>query len=429
MFGEQYFIDRLAGLYELSPVKYLSGTGELRFNNMISSVQWELVVPITGDHTLFLHHKGYSDLGLFINPEILGNPGFSLIGSSSYGEWNVSIPSIQIFNVSTNINSEMLTSINCYAREILLRRCGTSHNETDHIEGLIRNFDFLGSKVIQDGSRSLLDKIRVIVRNKEIIFQTIKDSNIVKAQLKSKRIDRAILSTVTLPIDQGENIEEIYSLLNTICWLLSLINVNACLCPIVQQWSGQELIEINIRNLISSPFHSNVIIDNKNVRNGIVDMFNNYYEEYCKIDSAINMNIFVNNLLGMYEGKFLEHKIVGLLLSYEYILTKYLIYLGYDENEVAKLSIQDKLRRLNINLRFIPSRLLGDILRENVRNPLFHSGEITLLNTDEKINVFKDYFDLLIQIVLKLIGYTGGYISPIDYEVRHILGTAIRGAV
>jgi len=423
VFGEQYFIDRLAGLYELSPVKYLSGTGELHFNNIISSVQWELVVPITGEHTLFLHHKGYSDLGLFIDPKILGNPGFSLSGSSSYGEWDVSIPTIQIFDVSTSINSEMLISMNCYAREILLRKCGTIHNEIDHIKGLIRNFDFLGSEVTQDGSRSSLDKIRVIIRNKEISFRTIKDSNMVKALLKSKRIDRALLSTVTLPLDQGENIEEIYSLLKTICWLLSLINVNACLCPIVQQWSGQELIAINIRNLISSQFHRNIIIDNKNVRNGIVDIFNNCYEEYCNIDSAINLSIFVSNLLGMYEGKFLEHKIVGLLLSYEYILTKYLIYLGHDENEVAKLSIQDKLRRLNIILRFIPSRLLGDILRENVRNPLFHSGELTLLNTDEKTNVFKEYFDLLIQIVLKLIGYTGGYISPIDYEVRHILGT------
>lgn len=130
------------------------------------------------------------------------------------------------------------------------------------------------------------------------------------------------------------------------------------------------------------------------------------------------MQIFTHNLLGMYEGKFLETKIAGLLLSYEYVLTNYLLSIGLGQSKVLDLSIKDKLYRLNNDLRFIPSRLLGDKIRTNVRNPLFHTGELTLLNTSEKIEFFKEYFDLLIQIVLKLLGYSGEYISPIDFCIR-----------
>lgn len=414
MFGEQYFRDRLFGIYDFSPICYLSGIGELLHENTVMSIQWELVVSITGEQILALHYNG------LVNPNILGDPGLSLNGTSNCGTWNIVIPSMQIFNISESFNTGVPSSIKCCAREIFLRRREISQNQVDHIEGLIRNFDFLGSDVTQDGSRRSLDQINVTILNKEIHFRIIQESNQIKDQIQSKRIDRALLSSVTIPLEPNETSESLYDLLNSICWFLSLLNINACMCPIVRHWAGSELQQIHIRDLISSPYHRNVIIDNHDVRHGIRNIFNNCYEEFARIDSAINMSLFVSNMLGMYEGKFLEHKLVGLVLSYEFLLTRYLVYLGHSLQEVTNLSIQDKLRRLNNSLRFIPSRLLGDNLREQVRNPIFHTGEITMLNTAEKLDIYREYLDLLIQIVLRILSYNGGYISPLDYRVRQI---------
>lgn len=413
MFGEQYFRDRLFGLYEFSPISYLSGIGELLYDNTVMPIQWELVVAITGEQVLALHYDG------FVNPNIVGNSDLSLNGSSNCGTWDIAMPSMQVFDISEGFSTGS-SSIKCYAREIFLSRTEISQNKVDHIEGLIRNFDFLGSDVTQEGSRRTLDQLNVTIRNKEIRFRTIQESKLIKAKIKSKRIDRAILSSVTIPLAQNETSENTYNLLNSICWFLSLLNINACMCPIVKHWADSELQQIYIRDLISSPYHRNVIIDNMNVRHGIRDIFNNCYEGFASIDSAIDMRLFVSNLLGMYEGKFLEHKLVGLVLSYEFLLTRYLVYLGHSLQEVSNLSIQGKLRRLNNSMRFIPSRLLGDNLREQVRNPIFHTGEISVLNVDEKLHIYREYLDLLVQIVLRILGYNGGYISPLDYQVRPI---------
>ncbi|MHB8075655.1 hypothetical protein [Desulfosporosinus fructosivorans] len=414
MFGEQYFRDRLFGIYEFSPISYLSGTGELLYDNTVMPIQWEFVVAITGEQLLALHYDG------FVDPNIIGNPALSLNGSSNCGTWDITIPSMQVFDISMSSSIGVSNSIKCYAREIFIRQRGTSQNQVDHIEGLIRNFDFLGSDVTQEGSRRTLDQINVTILNKEIRFRTIQESDLIKEQIKSKRIDRALLSTMTIPLAPNETSENLYSLQSSICWFLSLLNINACMCPIVRHWAGSELQQIHVRDLISSPYHRNVIIDNHEVRHGIRNILNNCYDEFARVDSVIDMRLFVSNLLGMYEGKFLEHKLVGLVLSYEFLLTRYLVYLGHNLQEVTNLSIQDKLRRLNNSMRFISSRLLGDNLREQVRNPIFHTGEISMLNVDEKISIYKEYLDLLIQIVLRIVGYNDGYISPIDYRVRPI---------
>lgn len=196
MFGEQYFRDRLFGIYEFSPIRYLSGTGELLYDNTVMSIQWEFVVTITGEQVLALHYDG------FVDPNIIGNPVLSLNGSSNCGTWNITIPSMQVFDISMSSSTGVSSSIKCFAREIFIRRRGASQNQVDHIEGLIRNFDFLGSDVTQEGSRRTLDQINVTIRNKEIRFRTIQESDLIKEQIKSKRIDRALLSTMTIPLPQ-----------------------------------------------------------------------------------------------------------------------------------------------------------------------------------------------------------------------------------
>lgn len=105
-----------------------------------------------------------------------------------------------------------------------------------------------------------------------------------------------------------------------------------------------------------------------------------------------------------------------MLMAYEYLLTKYLINQNSLRQDQVSKSVQDKLSLLNNHLRFIPSQMMDDTLRGAVRNPLFHQGEIALMNLNDKIDIFKKYYDLLIRIVLRILGYTGKYMSVVTHS-------------
>ncbi|MEH2125835.1 hypothetical protein [Nostoc sp.] len=70
----------------------------------------------------------------------------------------------------------------------------------------------------------------------------------------------------------------------------------------------------------------------------------------------------------------------------------------------------------NSYLRFIPSEMTKDTLRESIRNPLFHQGEIPDFDIYDQIDVFNKYYDLLIKIILKVLDYTGKYVSLLTHE-------------
>lgn len=55
--------------------------------------------------------------------------------------------------------------------------------------------------------------------------------------------------------------------------------------------------------------------------------------------------------------------------------------------------------------------MMNDNLRNNIRNPLFHQGEIPDLPIQDKIKLFKDYYGLLMRIVLRILRCDGEYRS------------------
>ena len=411
MYGEQYYKDRLIDIYEFSPISYLFGNGELQRPDSNIEMYWELVVSITGEIILNLFSNGIFYSNLFDDSNLDFN------GITNDGSWSISISSIHVSKICSPIKNDLHTSISCIPQQICLVKIQDAC-ELDKLEGLINNFDFIGSEVSKNGDLYELNQIRVNLKNKEVLFRTNDSHKAIKQQISLNRIDRALLSTVSIPINSYDEINHIEDLMFSICQLLSLLNINSCYCPVLKYWSNGQIVKIKIQNTISSPYHKNVIIDNINIKDGILHFFNKFYEKFYELNESLNLTIFIHNVLGMYEGKFLENKLAGLLTSYEYILTKYLVYAGENQDTVVNLSIQDKLRKVNKYLKFIPSKRLGDEIRENMRNPLFHTGEIAILSSDEKIELFRQYYDLLIQIILKIIGYSGKYISPIDFNTN-----------
>lgn len=115
------------------------------------------------------------------------------------------------------------------------------------------------------------------------------------------------------------------------------------------------------------------------------------------------------------QQKYIDLKLATMIMAYEYLLLKYLLEKGKDKDKIGK-NIQQKLRQINEFLRFIPSELMGDELRDLVRNPLSHQGEIPSLTCREKINLFKPYYNLLIIVILRILDYKGQYVSVITHR-------------
>jgi hypothetical protein len=105
-----------------------------------------------------------------------------------------------------------------------------------------------------------------------------------------------------------------------------------------------------------------------------------------------------------------------MLMAYEYLLFEYLLSQGLSQEEIKETNVLHKLKMANKFLRFIPSNMTNDTLRESVRNPLFHQGDIPSLTLEKKIEIFKSYYDLMIRIILRILNYSGEYMSVITHS-------------
>ncbi len=196
--------------------------------------------------------------------------------------------------------------------------------------------------------------------------------------------------------------------------MLSIANLNANFCPICSELADGLPIATEIHGRVSSPYHGNVLVDNFHIQDGLRHFLQTTYDTFSRLDNAWNLRKLVSNLLGMWEGKYLENQVAGLLLSFEYLLTKYLHAQGVSGLE--DLNIQQKIQQANGSLRFIPSRMQGADLREGVRNPLFHQGEIVFADDNTLTEYYQEYSDLLFRIMFRILGYSGQFISRVNYE-------------
>ncbi|MFC6651779.1 hypothetical protein [Paenibacillus rhizoplanae] len=174
-------------------------------------------------------------------------------------------------------------------------------------------------------------------------------------------------------------------------------------------------MKIEVSNSIISKIHNNVIIDNHHITAGLLKAFEKSYQKFKDIKAVLDLNRYIHLMTELQNQKIIELKMANLILVFENLLSKYLVLQGMEINEVEDLNIQQKLGRVNKELKFIPKNLLGDEFRAGVRNPLFHTGSIPFKSIEEKIEIFNEYYDLLIRIYLKIISVEGCYISRKNY--------------
>lgn len=401
MLGREYFERRLSELFELSPIEYENGNGLLKSQNKEIQVDWELNVSITGDTLLILSsddiiHEAFSDKTPI---------EWTLIGENQNG-FKLEAKKVYIFNPSIgNKHNNRQASYHCSAETIDIIK--KDIDEINQIHAFVHNFYFFGRNfTINTANR----KIEFLLLNKEKELYDM---------IKNARIDKAFFSVVLMPRLDKEKLDEAINILDNISALLCLFSMNMTIAPLLKLYKNDELIGYKIRKLKLFPYiRFREIIDNFKIREGIKFAIESCYDKFIEIEKLLNLKTLINGLVAMMIQPYLDLKIAILLVSYEFLLSKYLKNEGLKEVEIINLSIQDKLRRINKYLKFIPSRLLKDNLRANIRNSLFHQGELVFLKSDEIFEVYSTYWELIIQIILKILNYKGKYLEPFSNQVK-----------
>lgn len=395
MLGKDYFANRLGDIYKYSRIPYKSGKC---VSNQENNYFWELCVDVSGNIIFVLHSNTITDCTLRISCIQ------SISGMCDDEVWEITSTNIVIQKITTSFQeNSVLTTYFCIPNSIILKlKCQAPINFS-LVRGYLSNFSF--------SNRSFAAK----VDDKEIQFQMLETSKNIIELIEVKRIDNALLSILEVPVKESEDIDNIKAEITSISFFVSLLSANLNSVPIIEYISEDMVSQILIENTNKKSFHTKFIIDNFKISQGIPNAFNEIYQNYKAYQSEICLDIIINFIAEINQTKHINLKLAIMLMAYEYLLLKYFISKGLARDKIGD-NIQKKLNQINYYLRFIPSEMMKDTLRESIRNPLFHQGEIPDFDIYEKIDIFNKYYDLLMKIILKVLSYTGKYVSLLTHE-------------
>lgn len=395
MLGQKYFEKRLGDIYQYSRIAYKSGDG--RANEREYS--WELCVDVCGNIIFVLSSN---DLLQDVS-NISKIDHFS--GTSGDDIWDITCSDIHILSKEFGISQK--PALFSLPNSIVLARRDQTESVINLAKAYFSNFDFFRVDCEQGFS--------ININNKNLCFQTLGVSKKFIELIDVGRIPNAILSHVSIPVDKNDNISVIEEEARSISWFLSLLSLNSNFIPIIEYLSNNQILQYSIENTVKNLYCRSYIVDNFRIEEGIPKAFETCYENYKSWQAKIDINSLIGFLVEINQQKYIDLKLAAMLMAYEYLLLKYLLEKGMSQNKIGN-NIQQKLRQVNHYLCFIPSEMMSDTLRDSVRNPLFHQGEIPLLKLTDKINLFKKYYDLLIRIILRILDYKGQYVSVVTHS-------------
>jgi hypothetical protein len=412
MLGRNYFESRLNEIYNYCLLGYISGTGELVSTSSRYNINWELCQDITGEILFILSSSldiKFDNQGDFIH--------FSFNGISSNGLWEANSPDLIIHSQKFGwaYNNERFTHF-CTANMITLKHI-QNYRDNNFSKALacLYNFKFEGLDFSQYEQMNKKDKFICQTQDRDILFKLVFEDRNIKELIETKRIQKAVFSTLEYPMHEGESMGFCKKEIEKICWFLSMSTLNTNFSPIIEYYSGEEKVAITIYNVLGLRYHGNVIVDNYQVKAGIPSFFTQCFTNYVTLSNSFDINQFISLILDLQSQHHIELKIATLLLAYENLLSQYLVYRGIPQDSLRESNVEQKLRMFNNFYRFIPRDLLGEDLRDSVRNPLFHLGNIPFLTFEETIETFEKYYELLVQILLKILDYHGEYINRLDF--------------
>jgi hypothetical protein len=396
MIGETYFKKGLTEeFFNYSPIKYFKGQGILsdEFNKFL--VEWELNVLITGNTFLVLS----SDSVIFDNSSGIHFKEWMLIGETDLGARIIATNVIiHRATIGDNTNSKDNTYYCDFKLMDIIQR---ESAPIDAILCFVHNYNFSG----RNFSCNIADHIFNF-------FQYNKNEELIDLYKKGM-INKSFLSVISTSLHAGDNIELIINKIDNIMYLISLFSLNMSVVSIINLYNNGNIIGHKIRNLNLFPYTmSKAIIDNFYIKEGTKNALEQCYDGFCNLETSLHLKTFINGLIAMMLQPYIDLRFAILFVSYEFLLSNFLLFKGLIKEDIEKMNLQQKLYKINEYLKFIPSNLLKDDLREKIRNPLFHQGLIPFMSSEDIYFFFKKYWELLIQIILKILSYTGKYLEP-----------------
>ena len=409
MVGKEYFERRIGDIYHLSPIAYMSGEGNLLDRAESIEVQWELNVSITGEHLLVLTSEKVISPDRCVNSD--GTPAqWSLTGTTAEGEFTIRAVGVTL---SQSLFSSERIESTYFSHFRQMDIISAYPRPTTSLEAMARNLTFIGLETtIQDSLRSL-DKFHVVVAGRQIYFYLSKQENELKNLLKIKRIDRALMSEIHIPLASGESIEDGLIILDILEWLVSFLTLNQVSAPLIRLVDGENFCGWRVRNILSYPYKAEEIIDNGYISGGIKTCIEAIYDKFRALEITLQLRRFIDMILEMHQQRKIDLKLAVLVMTYELFCTSFLTYKREPPPEDS--NIQQKMNRINYHLRFISKNFLDETLRGNIRNPLFHQGVIVGTGIEALWEWYTMYFDLLLQIVFIILGYSGSFISRVSH--------------
>ena len=231
MVGEEYFQGRLGNIYSLSPIPYLCGRGRLSRDGQTFAVLWELNVSATGSSTLVLSSNTILD----INQMVASGRHFlewHLDGETLEGQ-QISGDRLIVSNIRFSIgpNPDIPRYI-CHFHRIDIRP--SPGVLPDSILAFVQNLSFVGIEWSRYGSRMVADKFRVAIAHRDVEYQLQANHDRLKELLAVGRIDRAMLSCISVPLLPNEVVEDGTRVLQSLEWLTAFFSQNRTFAPLIQ---------------------------------------------------------------------------------------------------------------------------------------------------------------------------------------------------
>lgn len=416
MLGETYFIQRLGDIYSLSPIRYACGRGTLSDENDVIPVSWELNCDVTGSSVLVLSSPVMLDPNRMVRRDRTFREwrleGRSLDERRTVWGEGILTPSMRF---SFGRNSDVPRYF-CHFRRIVIRDLSSAAPSS--LTAYVSNLHFVGLEWTVRVGRHVADSFSIGVADRRIRFQLQDQHELLQQLIQIGRIDRALLSTITVPVEPGEALEVGLDVLDRIEWLSAVLTQNRTFSPVVRLDRDGENCGWIVSEVNSAPFISGGLVDNHAIPGGLKTTIEAVYDRFALLDARIDLRRFVDMLLVVAQQKHGEFKLSGLILAFEYLCTRLLK--DYGRPPAPETSIQDKLRMLNGFLRFIPRTLLDDKLRADIRNPLFHTGMIVGADVPTLWSWYTRYYDLIIQILFVVLHFRGDYLSPVTNSPQHV---------
>ncbi len=330
-----------------------------------------------------------------------------IVNSEKHRDWKIKADNISFANV---LSTESAASKKHYYEMILqgdtqIELLGTENLDNVTVRSHILNFDFKHLVVADftDGACTTINQFKVQTEDRHFTFTC--DDKIIDL-VKNGKLSYAITTIIDLESDSNLDDKTEESLI--LGEFLSLMNGTYLGIPMMEYHQGENTVGYKIYDCPKNKYSNNFqAVPHNRIAVGIKKAIAENFNKYKELRNSLGLNRFVELYCELSGTIITEIRLSIMLLSYEYLLTKYLIEIaGEDEGKVQDWSIQSKLGTINKYLRFIK----GDapkILRKDIRNPLFHQGYIPYTSEKELWGYFTKYRNLLVKIFLKILDYTG----------------------